>query len=85
MGQCPILDHFDLLGTAKSWGPASDGWLRMAVVAALGNPGSGKASECPGVQLSPVPYAEASAGPLRERFTTFRSCGDQLEVFIYVV
>ena len=37
-----------------SWGPASDEWLRMAVVAALGNSGSGKASECPGVQLFAV-------------------------------
>ena len=61
------------------------GWLRTAMVAVLGNPGSGKVSECPGVQLSPAPYAEASAGPLREGFTTSRSCGDQLEVFIYVV
>ena len=40
------------------------------MVAALGNPGSGKVSECPGVQLSPAPYAEASAGPLRERPAT---------------
>ena len=27
------------------------GWSRMAVVAVLGNPGSGKASDRPGVQL----------------------------------